>query len=98
MPKENVISRAAKKDKDLIQINFNASTLFTSRAINSSSSLSMRLLIMAEPAAENIKETIVKKIIFASGSDLEARTIPVSPVIPTLRTMFGLESEINALK
>ena len=98
MPKEDVISRAAKKDKDLIPINFNASTLFTSRSINSSSSLSMRLLIMAEPAAENIKETIVKKIIFASGSDLEARTIPVSPVIPTLRTMFGLESESNALK
>ena len=66
--------------------------------INSSFSLSIKLLIIADPAAENIKAIREKRVDLKSGAPLVAITIPVKPVIPTLKIIFGFDNEIIALR
>tara|TARA_B100001142_G_scaffold74023_3_gene74671 strand:+ start:1801 stop:1980 length:180 start_codon:yes stop_codon:yes gene_type:complete len=55
-------------------------------------------LIIADPAAENIKAIREKRVDLKSGAPLVAITIPVKPVIPTLKIIFGFDNEIIALR
>jgi hypothetical protein len=93
-----VIKKAATADKFPTPTSFKALTRFSNLSINSSFSLSIKLFIIADPAAEKIRHKREINTILSGGTPKSAITIPVKPVRATLSIIFGLDKDIIALK
>ena len=73
-------------------------TRTSSLSISSSFSRSIKLLTIADPAAEKIKHKSDNRVIWSDGTPEWAITIPVNPVKPTLNIIFGFDRDITAFK
>jgi hypothetical protein len=56
------------------------------------------LFTIADPAAEKIRQSNVRRDVVKGGAPSWAITIPVKPVSPTLNIMFGFDKDITAFK